>query len=461
MDLGRKPEARFSTDVLRFDTLGDVTAEDLNEAIRQLQPFNTDNRSGIERTLHRISAMRNRAGNVVGLTFRVGRAVVGTIQMVQDLIETGQSVLFLGRPGIGKTTVLRETARVLADELQKRVIVVDTSNEIGGDGDIPHPGIGFARRMQVPSPDRQHAVMIEAVENHMPEVIIVDEIGTEAEALAARTIAQRGVQLIATAHGNTLDNLLKNPTLSDLVGGVQSVILGDEEAKFRGTQKTVLERKSLPTFDVLIEFRSRDEFAVYSDVRDAVDTLLRKEACWPELRRREPTGNVTVQQPISTGSATSRRPAEMLKVFPYGLKTDYVLNAIATLEVPAAVANTMDEADIVLTIKSKVGAKSKIQQLTQGRQVPTHVLSANKAEDVKRFFRRYFKLSRSDEEAEEEALRDIHRVCQIVADEKKTVEAAPTTAHLRRLQHAYVDSLHLNSISIGEEPNCRVRVYPR
>ena len=245
MDLGRPPEARFPDRVERLAEKP-VSHEDLAHVVALIGEFSDDNRAGIERTLHRISAIRNRKGQVVGLTLRVGRAVFGTIELLRGLIETGQNLLILGRPGVGKTTKLREMARVLADDLQKRVIVIDTSNEIAGDGDVPHPGIGGARRMQVARPQRQHAVMIEAVENHMPEVIIVDEIGTEAEAAAARTIAERGVQLIGTAHGTTLENLVINPTLSDLVGGVQTVTLSDEEARRRRTTKTVSERRSPP-----------------------------------------------------------------------------------------------------------------------------------------------------------------------------------------------------------------------
>src|ERR687888_462753 len=274
MDLGRIPEARFAG---REEILSnrEVTAEDLAFVISRIGQFGGDNRAGIERTLHRISALRNRAGKVVGLTLRVGRAVYGTMEIIRDVVESGRSILLLGRPGVGKTTMLREVARVLADEFGKRVVVVDTSNEIAGDGDVPHPGIGRARRMQVPEPDHQHAVMIEAVENHMPEVIVIDEIGTSQEALAARTIAERGVQLIATVHGNTLENLMINPTLSDLVGGIQPVTLSDEEARRRGTQKTVLERKAPPTFDVLIEIQHKDRLAIHKDVAEAVDAMLR------------------------------------------------------------------------------------------------------------------------------------------------------------------------------------------
>lgn len=301
MDLGRPPEARFQFDEIELSNI-DVTRSDLAFVSSRIGNFGDDNRAGIERTLHRISAIRNRGGEIVGLTCRIGRAVYGTIAIISDLIESGQSVLLLGRPGVGKTTLLRETARVLADELRKRVVVVDTSNEIAGDGDIPHPAIGRARRMQVPTPTAQHAVMIEAVENHMPQVVVIDEIGTELEAMAARTIAERGVQLIGTAHGNTLENLMLNPTLSDLMGGIQSVTLSDEEARRRGTQKSILERKAPPTFNVMVEIVDRDEVIVHLDVASTVDAILRGAPIGSESRRRDENG--TVQR---TSSSDQRR----------------------------------------------------------------------------------------------------------------------------------------------------------
>jgi stage III sporulation protein SpoIIIAA len=289
MDLGRQPEGRFpDAEVSLLDR--EVTEADIAFVIDHIGSFGDDNRAGIERTLHRISAIRNRNGKVVGLTLRVGRAVYGTIEIIADFVETGKSILIMGRPGIGKTTMLREAARVLADDLGKRVVVVDTSNEIAGDGDIAHPAIGKARRMQVRTPSLQHEVMIEAVENHMPQVIVIDEIGTELEAAAARTIAERGVQLIGTAHGNNLDNLMLNPTLSDLIGGIQSVTLGDEEARRRRTQKSVLERKAPPTFDVIVEIQDRERVGVHSDVAETVDALLRGDAVAPELRWRDEEG---------------------------------------------------------------------------------------------------------------------------------------------------------------------------
>src|SRR5438034_1828111 len=295
LDLGRPPEARFPNRAINMSD-SPITREDLDYLTHRAGAFTQDNRAGIERTLHRISAIRNRRDIVVGLTCRVGRAVFGAVDILRDVVESGKSLLLLGRPGVGKTTLLRESARVLSTELNKRVMLVDTSNEIAGDGDIAHPGIGTGRRMQVPRPDLQHAVMIEAVENHMPEVIVIDEIGTEAEALAARTIAERGVQLIATAHGNSLDNLLMNPTLSDLLGGIHAVTLSDEEARRRGTQKTVLERKAPPTFDTLVEIRSRDEFSVYHETASVVDASLRGRSIRPEVRIRKEGGYEVVEE---------------------------------------------------------------------------------------------------------------------------------------------------------------------
>ena len=309
LDLGRRPEARYEGDEI---TLGDaeVTRADLLYVAERIGQFGGDNRAGIERTLHRISAIRNRKGEIVGLTCRIGRAVYGTIAILRDLVESGESILMLGRPGVGKTTMLREAARVLADELRKRVVIVDTSNEIAGDGDIPHPSMGRARRMQVPTPTAQHAVMIEAVENHMPEVIVIDEIGTELEAGAARTIAERGVQLIGTAHGNTLENLMLNPTLSDLIGGIQSVTLSDEEARRRGTQKSILERKAPPTFSVMVELRERDQVAVYHDVAAMVDATLRNQTVEPEVRKRLDDGGYEILSTPARFGATHRRERE-------------------------------------------------------------------------------------------------------------------------------------------------------
>lgn len=308
MDLGRRPEARFpeGAEYLSEEV---VSKADLNQCIDHISHFSGDNRAGIEQTLHRISAMRNRSGEVIGLTCRVGRAIFGTIGLIRDLVETGKSILMLGRPGVGKTTALREIARVLADDLLKRVVIIDTSNEIAGDGDIPHPAIGRARRMQVAQPELQHRVMIEAVENHMPEVIVIDEIGTELEALAARTIAERGVQLVGTAHGNRIENLIKNPTLSDLVGGIQSVTLGDDEARRRGSQKSVLERKAPPTFEIAVEMMERQRWIIHEDVANTVDILLRGRQPNTQVRTIGENGKVKITHELPSGFNEAASPS--------------------------------------------------------------------------------------------------------------------------------------------------------
>lgn len=311
MDLGRKPEARYQGGEVALSQR-EVTQEDLDFVVSRIGTFGEDNRAGIERTLHRISCIRNRSGRVIGLTMRIGRAVFGTISIIQDLVESSKSILLVGRPGIGKTTLLRETARVLADDLHKRVVIVDTSNEIAGDGDIPHPAIGRARRMQVARPDLQHNVMIEAVENHMPQVIVIDEIGTALEAEAARTIAERGVQLIGTAHGISLENLMLNPTLSDLIGGIQTVTLGDEEARRRGTQKSVLERKAPPTFDVMVEIRDRDRVAVHLDVAETVDAILRGQPFPTQIRFRNESGQIEIYTESENVSETAAATNDFL-----------------------------------------------------------------------------------------------------------------------------------------------------
>ncbi len=463
MDLGRLPEARYpgGAEILSREP---VTRADIHYVVERVGTFGKDNRAGISGTLHRISAIRNRLGEIVGLTCRVGRAVFGTVDIVRDVIESGKSILLLGRPGVGKTTLLREAARVLADELNKRVIVVDTSNEIAGDGDVPHPGIGRARRMQVPEPALQHAVMIEAVENHMPEVIVIDEIGTEAEALAARTIAERGVQLIATAHGNTLENLLQNPTLSDLIGGIQAVTLSDEEARRRGTQKTVLERKAPPTFDVLIEIRDRDKLAVHHDVAEVVDRFLRGIPPRPELRVRTDRGEVeirTTEAPSELAPApaavSSRR---VLRIYPYAVSRNRLERAIRELRVPAYVVDRLEEADVVVTVKSQEKRQPKRLRDAEERGVPLYVVRSNTVTQLESFLRSLFEAG-EELSGEEAALREVEDAIREVLRRAQPVELSPQSAYVRRLQHELVQRYGLVSESKGEEPYRRVVVYPR
>jgi len=467
LDLGKSPEARFEKKVYYIP--GDlVTQSDIDYVVAKTGEFSGDNRAGIERTLHRISCIRNRQGKIIGLTCRVGRAIIGTIDIIRDMIESGKNTLFLGPPGIGKTTKLREAARVLSDEFKKRVIVVDTSNEIAGDGDIPHAGIGRARRMQVSAPELQHKVMIEAVENHMPEVIIVDEIGTEAEAEACRTIAERGVQLIGTAHGIFLENVLSNPTLSDLLGGIQSVILGDEEAKRRQTQKAILERKAPPTFDIAIEIREKDKFAIYADVAKAVDGLLRDKPLKPETRLRTASGKIEVQLAPDVMEEPTMAEVEIseaekgegpVRIFPFGVNKGLMDRAIKALQVPAVVVNNMKDADFVVTTKSKSRPGTKVVLAAEEHSLPIHVIKKNVSSQITKFLRYFFKVS-SKEESEETALRETEDAIESVKESNKKTELNPQNSYIRRLQHQLIDEAGLKSESFGEEPLRRIKIYP-
>ena len=464
LDLGRRPEARFpgATVFLGEQPVG---RDDIAHVTAQIGAFTSDNRAGIERTLHRISAIRNRAGNVVGLTCRVGRAVFGTVEIVRDVIESGRSTLLLGPPGVGKTTLLREAARVLADDAGKRVIVVDTSNEIGGDGDIPHPGIGLARRMQVNSPDRQHAVMIEAVENHMPEVIVIDEIGTEAEAAAARTIAERGVQLVATAHGHSLENLLTNPTLSDLVGGIQAVTLGDEEARRRRTQKTVLERKQAPTFDVLIEIQTRDRFAVHHDVAQVVDERLRGHPRSPEMRIRDADGGVEIrppeEQPLPTESGSRPSARRLVRIFPYAVSEERLERAILTTGAPARVAHSARDADLVVTLRSYARRQPPKLRDALSRDLPVRLLRSGSAANIEEFLTT-LRREHDDDSAErgDRATTEAEAAAREVLEHGEPVELPAQPAASRRLQHAVAERFGLQSVSRGRDPYRRVVLLP-
>ncbi|NIM04821.1 MAG: AAA family ATPase [Armatimonadetes bacterium] len=468
LDLGRLPEARYVNNIVHLSQQP-VTHDDLEYVGSRVGEFGEDNRAGIPATLHRISAILNRRKQAVGLTCRIGRAVYGTIDIIRDIVETGKSILLLGRPGIGKTTKLREVARVLADEFGKRVVIVDTSNEIAGDGDVPHPAIGRARRMQVRRPELQHSVMIEAVENHMPEVIVIDEIGTEAEAFAARTIAERGVQLIGTAHGNTLDNLIMNPTLSDLVGGVQAVILSDEEAARRRTQKTVLERKSPPSFDTVVEIMEIDQLAIHFDMAETVDAFLRGERISPEIRLRKPDGSVEVvssqqvgygweqkeKAPMGPEMAKVGRP---LRIFPYGVNRSKLEKAIVELGVGAKIVRNSDEADLVLALKAH-HRKQKTKLKEAERRARLHVLRANTLHQILLALREVFRVKQRT--PEDIALNAAEQAIRQVLDTSQAVELPPVSAPLRRLQHRLADQYGLTTQSTGVDPKRRVKVLPK
>jgi len=477
LDLGRAPEARFARGAV---LLGEVPVldDDIRSVTDQVSMFGGDNRAGIERTLHRISAIRNRSGRIIGLTCRVGRAMFGTIDIIQDIVETGKSILLLGRPGIGKTTKLREIARVLSDKSGRRVVVVDTSNEIGGDGDVPHPAIGRARRMQVATPREQHAVMIEAVENHMPEVVVIDEISAEAEAMAARTIAERGVQLVATAHGNTLENVLMNPTLSDLVGGVQAVTLGDEEARRRGTQKTVLERRSPPTFDMVIEMIEMDELAVHHDVAQAVDLLLRGQHPPHEVRRRTDEGSVERRQVsgmapdpwaglATSGALMGGAPIDddgdevvtplsgrgLPKVFIYGVSRDRVEQALRELRTSARITKDYREADIIITLRvHEKRFRSKVRAV--GPDVPVYFLRGKSLGHIVGCLKGA--LAIDEVSTEETALEEARAGIERVAQGEPFVELKPQNSYVRKRQHELANAFQVGTRSVGRDPFRRV-----
>ena len=507
LDLGRVPTARYVEEetILREK---EITREELDHVVERIGDFDADNRAGIERTLHRISAIRNRRGQIVGLTLRVGRAVYGTIDIIQDIIESGKSILILGRPGVGKTTLLREAARILAES--KRVIIVDTSNEIGGDGDVPHPAVGKARRMQVKVPTHQHEVMIEAVENHNPEVIVIDEIGRELETLAARTIAERGVQLIGTAHGKTLENLLLNPTLSDLVGGIEAVTLSDEEARRRGTQKTVLERRAPPTFDMLVEINSRDEFAIHADITEAVDTFLRGYPLPAELRIREASGKIRVEKapvavpksdPRNSGSENrnsglgvrsqvrnpnpdsritnpesritnndsnpteqaSRTPLRPVKIYPYGVARNRLMQSAKKIGVPAVIVRTLDEADGLVTLRPYYRDHQATITEAEHRGMPIYVLRANSVSQIDQFMMDLFSLTNGEAppppQANDEVREEMQAAIRAVQNGERFVDLPPASPIVRRIQHELAREAELVSHSYGKEPRRHVRIF--
>jgi len=464
LDLGRTPEARFLKREVALDGK-EVEETDLDYIVARISNFGDDNRAGIERTLHRISAIRNRRGHIVGLTCRVGRAVFGTIKVIEDLVQSGKSVLLLGRPGIGKTTMLREVARVLADDADKRVIIVDTSNEIAGDGDIPHPAIGHARRMQVATPSLQHAVMIEAVENHMPEVIVIDEIGTELEAMAARTIAERGVQLVGTAHGNTLENLMMNPTLADLIGGIQSVTLGDEEARRRGTQKSILERKSPPTFDIVVEIQERDRVAIHPDVGEAVDALLRGIPPGTEVRWMDEQGEVRIEkvQTERVKTAKSKRTAKEVKatrLYLFGVNRSRLLQIGREMHIDLDIVKNLYDATMIVTSKNYYRRRPQTVRDAESAHIPVYVLRGNTPPQIRQFLGTLYPSSEGDKTGGfQSAMAEAEEAVEQVNEGQEAVELSPQGAYIRRLQHLIAERSDLASHSLGKDPNRRVRIF--
>lgn len=479
LDLGRLPEARFPDKTLILSA-NEVTSQEIQHVMDCVGDFGDDNRAGIERTLHRISAIRNRNGRIIGLTVRIGRAVYGTVRIIEDLIASGKSILLLGKPGVGKTTMLREVARVLADDANKRVIVVDTSNEIAGDGDVPHPGIGRARRMQVRSPEYQHSVMIEAVENHMPEVIIIDEIGTELDANASRTIAERGVQLVATAHGNTLQNLIMNPTLSDLVGGIQSVTLGDIEASRRRTQKSVLERRAPPTFDTLVEIQSWSRVIVHPDVKDVVDKLLRGFSYTPQTRIINDDGQIertfisnrtdssmeAIDMPTLRGSLTAEPRNDgalevvekTVAILPYGVNKGKLQDALVKTNGSVGIVSRIDDADLLVTTKNYYRRRTQALLMAEKKGKPVYVLRKNTVTQIEQFIKAISrqKGKKVSEELLTNAVKEAEKAVQQIGQGKVEVELNPQGSYVRHLQHQIADQYGLKSASSGREPSRHV-----
>ena len=469
LDLGRPPEARFPKREVVLNSK-EVSEQDIDYVASRISSFGDDNRAGIERTLHRISAIRNRKERIVGLTCRVGRAVFGTIKIIEDLVQSGKSVLLLGRPGVGKTTMLREVARVLADDLNKRVVIVDTSNEIAGDGDIPHPAIGHARRMQVTTPTRQHAVMIEAVENHMPEVIVIDEIGTELEAQATRTIAERGVQLVGTAHGNTLENLMMNPTLSDLIGGIQTVTLGDEEAKRRGTQKSILERMSLPTFNIVVEIQDWDKVAIHPDVGEAVDAILRGQPPATEIRWLDETGEVRIEKetPVTTSkTATKSKPVvkkegKPPRLYLFGVNRARLEQLAKERQLDLEIVNRLSDATLLVTSKNYYRRKPQKVRDAEAAGLPIYVLKSNTPPHTRQLLNTIYPTESADRTDQFHlALAEAQEAVNKVKGGQETVELSPQSRYIRRLQHLIAERNALSSQSTGKEPQRRVRIYKR
>ena len=501
LDIGRTPEIRHSNGKIEYLGSDFVTEDDINYITSHIQEFTSDNRSGIPGTLHRISAIRNRQGKVIGLTCRIGRVVTGTIACIKDICMMNKSILFLGRPGVGKTTKLREISRLVADELGKRVVVVDTSNEIAGDGDTPHPAIGHARRMQVRQPEFQKDIMIEAVENHTPEVIVVDEIGTEAEAQAARTIAERGVMLIATAHGNSLESLIKNPTLSDLVGGIQSVTLGDDEARRRASQKTVLEREKQPTFDIVIEILDRNTLAVYKNTAEAVDYILRGWPIRPEIRKVDKVydsppleQDSALQKPHEHGAMSEikdeiskldnqalKDPTDSLKfsfsrqkyvndvkkfkkIYLYAVSRTIVEKIIERLDLNAEITRNLDDADIVIAHKNFAKGGAKVLSTANDYRLQIFYIKTNSMEQIQKVLKEALDITETSEtlcgyyDDAERALDEAKAAINKILAGAEHVELTPQNQHIRKLQHELVEQHNLESKSVGEGEQRHLRI---
>jgi len=512
LDIGRRPEARFanSTSYLSYRT---IVWQDLDYILKRLGKFSGDNRAGIEKTLHRISSLRNRKGSVIGLTCRIGRAIFGTVSIVRDILEQKKSVLLLGRPGVGKTTAIREIARVLSDGMKKRVIIIDTSNEIAGDGDLPHPSIGKARRMQVSNQQNQHEVMIEAVENHMPEIIIIDEIGTELEAAAARTIAERGVQLVGTAHGNALENLIKNPTITDLIGGIQYVTLGDEEAKRRGSSKSILERKAPPTFEVAIEIHDPQTWVIHENIEQSVDLLLKGQNLpiqkrsilkqkdnfidckifynqkedevssynYSSLEKKQRPNYLINQSEKSKAKKALKSVKKSKKDFTflyiYGINNQDITSLIKTLRLPIIVTKEIQYADAILALANLAKNNKKLKQISHSKKITIHTTQSNSLLQIAKALRLLAKKTSMSPTKKKKVNVTMNRLIsrefltpleetrlaieEVVIGKQTMIDLLPRPSIIRKQQHELIAHYQVQGMTVGDERNKRLRIFPK
>ncbi len=305
----------------------------------------------------------------------------------------------------------------------------------------------------------------------MPEVIVIDEIGTELEAQAARTIAERGVQLVGTAHGNTLDNLMMNPTLADLIGGIQSVTLGDEEAKRRGTQKSILERMSPPTFDIVVEIQDWDKVAIHPDVGQAVDAVLRGQLLVTETRWLDETGEVRIEKtmPVTATRKTTKanQPAKESnphKLYLFGVNRGRFEQMSKEMQLEVDIVDNLSSADLFVTSKQHYRRKPQKVKEAEATNLPIYVLRSNTPSQIRQFLNSIYRIDSTTDSTDRSdslkvALSEAQEAVNLVKNGQDEVELIPQSAYISRLQHLIAERNTLSSKSSGREPQRRVRIY--